>query len=115
MRATPHPTQDTPKPRFPYLLHVQKSAGYPHPALLRCSPGDSDGAVKLAQVSHSASYDANAVAERLALCFNCHDELVAALSDLVGIICSMPGFTERDVTIEDCDRAKAIIAKVRSV
>lgn len=38
-------------------------------------------------------------------------ELLEQLQHLVGIICSLEGFEERDVTIEDCDEAKAIILK----
>lgn len=40
-------------------------------------------------------------------------EMLKQLENLVGIICSMPGFEERDVTIEDCDEAKAVIAKAK--
>lgn len=38
-------------------------------------------------------------------------DLLKQLKHLVGIICSLPGFEERDVTLEDCDEAKAAIAK----
>lgn len=40
-------------------------------------------------------------------------DLLEQLEKLVGIICSMPGFEERDVNIEDCDEAKAVIAKAK--
>lgn len=38
-------------------------------------------------------------------------ELLEKLQELVGLICSMPGYEERDVTVEDCDAAKEAIAK----
>ena len=51
------------------------------------------------------------IAAFLIKCVNHHDELVAALRNLIGIICSTDG-SDREVTIEDCDEAKGILAEI---